>query len=502
MTENHSKNVKSENQLSSEIVPLREKLAYGFAQIPHTFYGSVMGVIQSFYYSWMGLQNIWIVIAQVFYAIWNVINDPIFGNMINNTKYYNKKKKERQRYIPYIKFGAPLFSLLFAIVFFPPDFLRGRPNDLTIQVWLFIWYIVSLFMYDTLFTIVVCAYVALLPQMTLNQREREKIQLLCTAFMLPAVIPGFFLPVMYLADPTPGSIAQFQVLVIIIAIFGMVPYIILSKYGSEHSEFVPEHSKGVIKSLKIALKNRSFLIYVIYDGVSVFVLNLIITSLPFYLTWVLEPMDTNMVLFWIAPIICLIISIPLILKIAEKHSTKASLSYALGVLSVGFFFTFFAGLIGNWILVSVGVSIVFLAFAADFILHNPMRADTIDYDYWKVSGERREGLYAGIGPLLSKPMISVALAVPTAFMTAFGLIYSEVVGGLNPTQGMTAAALSVNISFALLPGIASLIGFIIWVKLYPLTGKVVDEMKKELKKMHEQKRKEYEEKLKIKFEIL
>ena len=488
-----SKNIESIDTNSLDKVPLREKLGYSFAQMPGSFYGSIMGLIQSFYYGWMGLQIFWIVIAQIIYAVWNVVNDPIFGTKINNTKYYNKKKKEYQRYIPYIKFGAPLFSLCFALVFFPPGFLQADDtSDIAVQVWLFVWYLVSQLAYDTLFTLVLCAHVALLPQMTLDQKEREKIQILCTLFSLPAFLIGFILPVMYLADPNADKIIQFQILVIVIAIFGMIPYLILSKYVREHSEYIPEKSKGIIESLKIALKNKSFQIYVIYDGVSVFVLNSLMTSLPFFLTWVLAPLNPNMLLFWIPPLMCLIISIPLILRIADNYSTKGALSYSLGILSIGFFVIFFAGLAGNWILLSVGLCIVMLSFAGDFILHNPMRADTIDYDFWKVSGERREGLYAGIGPLLSKPMISVALATGPAMMTIFGLIHQG--AGLVATQGPVAAALGVNIAFALLPGIVSLIGFIIWVKFYPLTGDAVKEMKRELQIIHEQKRKTYESK--------
>ncbi len=477
---------------SSGIVPMKEKISYAFAQMPGTFYGGVMGVIQSFYFAWMGLITIWITIAQIVYAVWNVVNDPIFGNKIGNTRYYNKKRGEVQRYIPYIKFGAPIFSLCFALVFFPPDAWRGQTSNFGIQFWLFVWYLVSQVAYDTLFTLVLCAYVALLPQMTLNQREREKIQLYSTAFQLPAILVGFIIPIMFLADPNPGSIAQFQVLVISIAIFGIFPYLILSKYVREHSEHIPENKTPIIKSIKLAFKNPSFRVYILYDGVSVLFLNLVMVSLPFYLTWVLGPMEGfNMLLFWIGPILCLIIGIPIILKIARKYSTKASISFYFGALSIGGLFSFFAGLSGNWILVSIGFSIFMLGFPGEFIQHNPMRADTIDYDYWKISGERREGLYAGIGPLLSKPMISVALAVPPALMTAFGLIF--VGDGLSATQGLARASLSVNMSMTLLPGIVCLIGLLIWIKFYPLTGEVVKIMKKEVSILHEQKREEYEE---------
>ena len=477
---------------SSEIVPMKEKLSYAFGQMPGTFYGGVMGVIQSFYFAWMGLITIWITIAQIVYAVWNVVNDPIFGNVIGNTRYHNKKRGEVQRYIPYIKYGAPIFSLCFALVFFPPAAWRGQTSNLGIQFWLFAWYLVSQVAYDTLFTLVLCAYVALLPQMTLNQREREKIQLYGTAFQLPAILVGFIIPIIFLADPNPGSIAQFQVLVIFIAIFGIFPYLILSKYVREHSEHIPENKTPLFKSLKLAFKNPSFRVYILYDGVSVLFLNLVMVSLPFYLTWVLGPMEGfNMLLFWIGPILCLIIGIPIILKIAKKYSTKASISFYFGALSIGGLFGFFAGLSGNWILVSIGFSIFMLGFSGEFIQHNPMRADTIDYDYWKISGERREGLYAGIGPLLSKPMISVALAVPPALMTAFGLIF--VGDGLSATQGLARASLSINISMMLLPGIVCLIGLLIWIKFYPLTGEVVKTMKKEVSILHEQKREEYEE---------
>jgi Na+/melibiose symporter-like transporter len=488
-------NKNSSEKNVSDIVPLKEKLAYAFANMPGTFYGGVMGVIQSFYFAWMGLLPIWITIAQIIYAIWNVVNDPIFGNKIGNTRYHNKRRGEIQRYIPYIKFGAPIFSICFALVFFPPAAWRGQTSDLSVQIWLFIWYLVSQLAYDTLFTLVLCAHVALLPQMTLNQREREKIQLMSTVFTLPAIIIGFIVPVLYLANPTTESIAQFQVLVVIIAIFGIFPYLILSKYVHEYSEHIPDEKTPLLKSIKLAFKNPSFRVYVIYDGISVFIINMVMVSLPFYFTWVLNQLKgINIIIFWIGPIICLIISIPLILRISSKISTKSSITYFLGMLTVGSFISFFAGLLNNWILVSVGFSIFFLGFASDFIQHNPMRADTIDYDYWKVSGERREGLYAGVGPLLSKPMISVALAIPPALMTAFGLIYVDALGRLDATRGIALASLGVNMSMTLIPGIACLLGLIIWVKYYPLTGKVVEEMKIEVQKMHVKRRKEYDEK--------
>jgi Na+/melibiose symporter-like transporter len=78
-------------------------------------------------------------------------------------------------------------------------------------------------------------------------------------------------------------------------------------------------------------------------------------------------------------------------------------------------------------------------------------------------------------------------------MTLFGLIY--IGGRLQPTMGEFNAFLGVNLAMGLIPGLVALFGFIIWVKFYPLTGEVVEEMKSELLKIHKERRKKYLKKL-------
>ena len=462
-------------------IPFKDKFYYSFAQLPDNFYVATMGVLQAFYYGWLGLTTFWIIIAQILFALWNVINDPIFGTIEDRTR----STKGKGRYMPYIKYGAPIFSLFFALVFLPPDIWRGN-QSIQIQLYIFLWYVISLCLYDTLFTIVLIAHVALLPQMTLNQKDRTQIQMLCTLFAIPAFFFAFLLPAIFLAYPTPESVASFKLLVICFAIFGVIPYWLLVHYVKEHSEYIPETKTGFFKSIRILFKNHSFLVYIVYDAVTVFILNIIVVTLPFYIAWVLKLNALEFILFLIPPIICLIISVKIITYISERKSVKAALSYSLGILSIGLLFIFFVGLIGNIILICIGWSILMLGFSGDFILHNVMRADTIDWDEY-TTGERREAVYAGVGPLFSKPMISVALALPPAIMTIFGLIFIES-KGLVATQGITNATLAVNISFALIPGLTALIGFIIWVKFYPLSKDIVEKMKIELLKIHNQKK--------------
>lgn len=103
----------------SEPVPMKEKLSFAFAQMPSTFFGSVMGVIQSFYYGWMGLQNFWMgnamlglnitmglipgLVCLVGFLIW-VRFYPLTGEKVNKMKkelreiHRNKRKKYLEKF--------------------------------------------------------------------------------------------------------------------------------------------------------------------------------------------------------------------------------------------------------------------------------------------------------------------------------------------------------------------------------------------------------------------
>ncbi|MEX2718682.1 MAG: hypothetical protein Q6370_020480, partial [Candidatus Sigynarchaeota archaeon] len=57
----------------------KEYIGYNMGALPGAFFGSFMGQIQAFYFKWMGLDWGWIVVAQILFAVWNVLNDPLFG---------------------------------------------------------------------------------------------------------------------------------------------------------------------------------------------------------------------------------------------------------------------------------------------------------------------------------------------------------------------------------------------------------------------------------------
>jgi Na+/melibiose symporter-like transporter len=212
----------------------------------------------------------------------------------------------------------------------------------------------------------------------------------------------------------------------------------------------------------------------------------------------------NVVPYLSIPIVALIIGIPIQLWIPKKWDVKTALMYSLITQAVGGIVSFSGVIFSNnlrysilnvpnlvWV-VSIGMGISFLGFTGDLIYHNVMRADTIDQDEL-LTGERRESVYAGIGCIFSKPMISVALISVPFFMSLFGLIPAAPDDPTNsrliPEMGLRNAAIGVAVGMFLVPAIVAIIGAIIW-KFYPLDKKALVNLRADLEIMHKKKRKE------------
>ena len=83
------------------------------------WWGSHCGVFGGmqviFYQDYLGLSAKWITIAATIYAIWNAINDPLFGHITDNTR------SKHGRRVPFMRFTAPFLALFFIMVWLVPQ---------------------------------------------------------------------------------------------------------------------------------------------------------------------------------------------------------------------------------------------------------------------------------------------------------------------------------------------------------------------------------------------
>jgi GPH family glycoside/pentoside/hexuronide:cation symporter len=103
------------NRLIEEKVPTRSKLAFGGAVFASGILSGLgLGPITYYYNITLGLNGYLVGLAWIIFIIWNSLNDPLFGFLEDRTK-----SKKYGRRIPYIRFGAPVYSILFLFCWFP-----------------------------------------------------------------------------------------------------------------------------------------------------------------------------------------------------------------------------------------------------------------------------------------------------------------------------------------------------------------------------------------------
>lgn len=491
------------NEFESDKVSAKELFGYNMAALPAAFFTGFMGQIQAFYYGWLGLRPEWIILAQILFAIWNVLNDPLFGILMDRTKH------KQGRYIPWIKWSAPLFTIGFIMVFFPPVSWGSKTDALfsVYQVTVFFWYLISQVVYDTFFTIVFVAHTALLPQMTMCSTERTRVAVIYGILALIGGAASGGLPLIFLVGATAAKIRAFQIFVVIFGLAALAAWVFVVKWVKERQEYLPETHMSVKKAIKEIFTNPAGRIYIVYDAISVGIMNTLLACLPYMLGWIFgqeHGYDFMTLLVYFGPaIIAAVLGAILQINLPKKKDLKTALWIGMLCEAVGFFIAFLGALPapnapqdsyalpGNMPLLAIGTAIGMFGFPSDLVQHNPFRGDVVDYDEF-ITGERSEAVYSGVGCIFSKPMQSVVLILVPVILSVFGL---RPVDQYDPETalvvalGYPSAITGVAVATFLVPAILATIGVITWY-WNPLGRKKLDEIHVVLQELHEKKRAE------------
>ncbi|MFX1452685.1 MAG: MFS transporter, partial [Promethearchaeota archaeon] len=170
----------------SEKIPLKTHMIYGLGNMGTTLLTGIFdGAVVKYYTDKIFLEPLYIGIAFMIFAIWNALNDPIFGHMSDKTR------TKIGRRIPYLRVVSFIFGISFVIIWFPPSNVQAQFD-------IFLYLLITIFFFDTCFTIYGLCYIALMPELSLDPNERTKLSLYMTVFGMIATIITFLIPFMFL----------------------------------------------------------------------------------------------------------------------------------------------------------------------------------------------------------------------------------------------------------------------------------------------------------------
>lgn len=377
-----------------------KKIAYAAGSLGTALsYQAFNNRIQFLYIDEIGLSASIVGIVWLFYGLWNALNDPLMGQLSDNTR------TRFGRRIPYIAFASLPMAIFFVLMWLPP-----READ----TWLLVAYFaLTVFIFDTLWTLVVIAWTALFPEMVSNLDERADISAWRQVFSILGLIFALAL--------TPIIVDSLGWRTMALA-FGVVTLISfwISLLGSHEKTELHETNVRLtlVEALRASLTNRSFRWFLLANLSKEFIFNIVVAMLPFYAKYVLRLEDipggldaaTQEALLLGVPFLLSVPAMYAWTKITQRTGSRrawilASLAFIPGLVIVFFASSFTVGIIGTCVLV--------LGLPGLLMLSDLLISDVIDEDELIV-GCRREGMYFGMnGAIIRLAFSAEALLIAT-----------------------------------------------------------------------------------------
>ncbi|HOG45009.1 MAG TPA: MFS transporter [Anaerolineae bacterium] len=440
------------------------KLTWGVAALGSALISGIYAaLLPIFYQDYLGLSASWIAIASAIYAVWNAINDPLFGYITDSTK------SKAGRRIPYMRWTAPFLALTFILVWFAPP-QAGQQG-------LFWWMLVTMLLYDTAYTMIGLVYSALLPEVSESDAERNGLQISSSLFGLLGTILGFLIPDFF--RPKAGMSPSFlplQLSMIAVGLIGMALILITAFRVKERPEFTQvDKPLPLLQALKYTFTSRSFLILVAENFMTILMQALLLGGM-FYLADYVLKMPTMIVL--VCVFIPLIVGVPVTSLIRKRLGVVGAQQALLVVAGVGLILVAFAPApLIPFCLVLAGFGL-----AGPQTLTNVLFAQVADEDELR-SGTRREGAFFGVNALLTKPAQSIALALMPFILEATHFVTREANQGQIFLNQPAEALFGIRVVMGLIPGVAMLLGALI-LAWYPLRGRYLEKVQRQVLDLH------------------
>jgi GPH family glycoside/pentoside/hexuronide:cation symporter len=444
------------------------KVVWGIAALGTSLISGTYGaLLPIFYQDYLGLEVRWIAVASAIYAVWNAINDPLFGYITDSTR------SRLGRRIPYMRYTAPFLALTFVLVWLAPA--RIGPQGL------FWWMLVTMLLYDTSYTIVGLVYSALLPEVTESDAERNGLQISSSLFGLLGMILGFVIPDLF--RPKAGMSPSFlplQVSMIAIAVVSGALILVTTFRVKERPEFhLVDKPLKLWPSIQYTFTSRSFLILVAQNFASILMQSLILGALFYVADYVMQISAMILIACVFVP---LIVGVPITGLIRRRLGVVGAQQFLLLIAGIALVMIVFV----PTPLIPVCLAVAGFGLSGPQTLTNVLFAQVADEDELR-SGVRREGAFFGINALLTKPAQSVALALSPFILQTAGFVTREANQGRIYLDQPASAVFGIKALVGLIPGIALLLGALILV-WFPLRGSYLKTVQDQVLTLHAEKK--------------
>jgi sugar (glycoside-pentoside-hexuronide) transporter len=423
-----------------------ERTSYGMYFVGQLFFYILVSSFLQLYMTDIGIPAAVVGGVFIIAKIWDAINDPIFGVIVD------KVNMKKGKYVPWVRLSTILIPITTVIMF-------AVPLGVSVQIKI-IWAFVAYLLWDTSYTICDVPIYALATSMSSVMKERNTLLIYAKLFgMIGGLITTIAIPLLY-----PGI--GWTLTALILAVLGIAAMLPVGFIAKERHEVREEASPTVKALLHYLVKNKFLLIFsgavliVSITGTSGPVLNYVAIHClggPQWITILAAVMVTPMLL-----------SIPLL----QWLSTKFDKYF---IYNAGIVITIVTGLL-LWVTGYDNLPLMFSLLILRYLfatmnvtIATMVVADCAEFGTYK-TGERAQGVAFSIQTFTAKTTAAISGAV-TMFVLGFA--------GFIEGEGVAQSAETVKtiwLLYSAFPVITSIIALILMIFYYKLKDRDVQVM--------------------------
>ncbi|MBU3915036.1 glycoside-pentoside-hexuronide (GPH):cation symporter, partial [bacterium] len=348
-----------------------------------------------------------ITILIVLCRIWDAVNDPMMGTIIENTRgRYGKFK-------PWIIIGALTNAVVMIAIFW------YRPEGWSFVVFFGVAYL----LWGMTWTINDIAWWSMIPCLSSDAKTRDQLMTLVSLFVnIGAFAVGGLVPVI----TTGNAVEAYRVIALICALVFVASQVAVLLFVNENRDFERKEKLYFTDMFRI-LKKNSQLLWSVASVFLLYLLGAIINSLGmnfFYFEFGYE--GESMFTFIVFYALGSLVGTGIYPALTKKFNRSQLLRYSVCVMTVGYLIMFSTGYLpfiphSIWSF-CVGGFIVFASQSVLYLIILVQLTNTIEYEQY-LTGNRNEAILFSLRPLTAKASGAVQQGIVSLILIVSG-IYS------------------------------------------------------------------------------
>lgn len=453
---------------------IKGKLGYGVGAIGLDLsYGMFYSFLAKYLTDTVGLGAAFLLVLTPIARLWDGINDPMMGTIIDNTN------TKMGKYRPWILTGSFLNAIVLVLLFTNPLGLSGLGMCVYVAIMYILWGMTN--------TLADIPYWSMIPSFTSDQNERSIVSTLARTFSgLGQGIVTIGAPILMAAVSLTTSTDEYGETVKVYdersyMIAAMICAVFLIVFSS--LSVLTTKEKKVIKSAEKFSFKKTIAIVRANDQLLIFMLFAMISNAGWYLTSGVATYYFDVVvgdaskqsIFSTSSAVGSILGLVMLPILIKFFSKRRAYQISLLLAATGYAMMSVGAFANNLTIMNIFYVVGAMGIGSMFIGQTIFLADVVDYGEVKL-GFRAESITFSMKGFLQKMAYTIQTII--LFVSLAVSNYDGTAHSSNPES----AKLSITFMLVVIPAILFIISFIIFTKKFKLHGEYMKEITEQVEK--------------------